>query len=356
GYFSPVQTAGLKRAFDRGFRRRLKYFAWRRSLGQRRRDFPGVADQSQVKYSSAGRENPGASPAQKKHSASAPPSSAVLNRVGLMGEDFTLAPGGRKSIGAPGAAFDRICAAQLGCARRQGKMIRIDSDTHFTPLDAFADLDARYRDPGPRVVELAGGRCRIDYPARAQFVPAHIKPLRVGGRPQSDFEVEPRLEAMARDGFDAQVLIPNNSPFYYDVDAAMGAAVSRSYNRAIGRILEKYPGRFIGIAAVPLQDVNRAIAEARYAVEELGLHSVIVYQNVNGKDLDSEMLWPFYEKMAELNVPLSVHGVDSGPLLGVERFARYNLDVCLGFPFEVFTAIAALVFSGLLERLPALRF
>ncbi len=235
-------------------------------------------------------------------------------------------------------------------------MIRIDSDTHFTPLDAFADLDARYRDPGPRVVELAGGRCRIDYPARAQFVPAHIKPLRVGGRPQSDFEVEPRLEAMARDGFDAQVLIPNNSPFYYDVDAAMGAAVSRSYNRAIGRILEKYPGRFIGIAAVPLQDVNRAIAEARYAVEELGLHSVIVYQNVNGKDLDSEMLWPFYEKMAELNVPLSVHGVDSGPLLGVERFARYNLDVCLGFPFEVFTAIAALVFSGLLERLPALRF
>jgi len=235
-------------------------------------------------------------------------------------------------------------------------MIRIDSDTHFTPLDAFADLDPKYAEQGPRLVALTSGRYRIDYPARAPFVPAHIKPLRIHGRPKSDFEIEPRIDAMARDGFDMQVLIPNNSPFYYDVDAAMGASVSRAYNQAIARILKKYPNKFIGIAAVPLQDIKRAIAEAQYAVKELGLHSVIMYQNVNGKDLDGEFLWPFYEAVEKLAVPLSVHGVDSGPLLGVERFARYNLDVCLGFPFEVFTAISALIFSGALDRFPALKF
>ena len=235
-------------------------------------------------------------------------------------------------------------------------MIRIDSDTHFTPLDAFADLDSKYAGQGPRVVALPSGRYRIDYPARAPFVPEHIKPLRVNGRPKSDFEIEPRLEAMARDGFDMQVLIPNNAPFYYDVDAAMGANVSRAYNQAIARILNKYPNKFIGIAAVPLQDVKLAIAEAEYAVKGLGLHSVIMYQNVNGKDLDSDFLWPFYEAVEKMNVPLSVHGVDSGPLLGVERFARYNLDVCLGFPFEVFTAVSALIFSGVLDRFPTLKF
>ncbi|HKY07290.1 MAG TPA: amidohydrolase family protein [Candidatus Binatia bacterium] len=235
-------------------------------------------------------------------------------------------------------------------------MIRIDSDTHFTPLDAFADLDPKYSDRGPRVVALPAGRYRIDYPARAPHVPAHIKPLRVNGRPRSDFEIEPRLEAMAQDGFDMQVLIPNNSPFYYDVDPAMGANVSRAYNKSISRILKRYPNKFIGIAAAPLQDVKLAIAEAEHAVKELGLHSVIIYQNVNRQDLDSEFLWPFYEAVEKLGVPLSVHGVDSGPLLGVERFARYNLDVCLGFPFEVFTAISALIFSGLLARFPALKF
>jgi len=235
-------------------------------------------------------------------------------------------------------------------------MICIDSDTHFTPLDAFADLNPRYAELGPRLVALPDGRYRIDYPARAPFVPGHIKPLRVNGRPKSDYEVEPRIAAMAADGFDMQVLIPNNSPFYYDVDAAMGANVSRAYNQAIARILKKYPNKFIGIAAAPLQDIKLAIAESEYAIKELGLYSVIVYQNVNGNNLDSEFLWPFYEAIEKMAVPISVHGVDSGPLLGIERFARYNLDVCLGFPFEVFTAIAGLSLSGLLDRFPGLKF
>lgn len=235
-------------------------------------------------------------------------------------------------------------------------MVKIDSDTHFTPLNAFADLNPKYAEHGPRVVALPTSRYRIDYPARERFVPVHIKPLRVNGRPKSDFEIEPRLQAMAQDGFDMQVLIPNNSPFYYDVDADMGADVSRSYNKAISRILKKYPNKFIGIAAAPLQNVKLAIAEAEYAIKELGLHSVIVYQNVNGKDLDSEFLWPFYETIEKMSVPLSVHGVDSGPLMGIERYARFNLDVCLGFPFEVFTAISALTFSGLLDRFPTLKF
>src|SRR5262249_8172361 len=52
---------------------------------------------------------------------------------------------------------------------------------------------------------------------------------------------------------------------------------------------------------------------------------------------------------------LLVHVVDIGPLLGVERYARFNLDVCLGFSFEVFTAISALIFSGVVDRFPKLR-
>ena len=53
---------------------------------------------------------------------------------------------------------------------------------------------------------------------------------------------------------------------------------------------------------------------------------------------------------------MSVLGVDSGPLLGVEHFARYDLDVCLGFPFEVFIAISTLIFGGQLDRFPTLKF
>jgi len=235
-------------------------------------------------------------------------------------------------------------------------MIRIDSDTHFTPLDTFDDLDPKYAEIGPHFVKLPSGNYRVVYKAREPFVPSHIKPLRENGHPPSVFDAAPRIDAMAQDGFDRQVLIPNNAPFYYDVDGQMGASVSRSFNRAIARPLKRYPDRFIGVATAPLQDVRLGIAEAEYAIKELGLHAVIIYQNVNGKDLDGEFLWPFYERIEALGVPLLVHGVDSGPLLGVDRFARFNLDVCLGFPFEVFTAISALVFSGVLDRFPNLKF
>jgi hypothetical protein len=37
------------------------------------------------------------------------------------------------------------------------KMIRIDSDSHFTPLDAFDEVDAKYAAIGPHFV-LPSGR------------------------------------------------------------------------------------------------------------------------------------------------------------------------------------------------------
>jgi hypothetical protein len=53
-------------------------------------------------------------------------------------------------------------------------MIRIDSDTHFTPLDAFAGLDLKYAEQGPHVVALPTGRYRIDLPgARTVRASAH---------------------------------------------------------------------------------------------------------------------------------------------------------------------------------------
>src|SRR5437016_5750890 len=86
-------------------------------------------------------------------------------------------------------------------------MIRIDSDTHFTPLDAFDDLDPKYAEIGPHFVKLPTGNYRVVYKAREPFVPSHIKPLRENGHPPSVFDAAPRIDAMAQDGLDRQVLI-----------------------------------------------------------------------------------------------------------------------------------------------------
>ena len=70
-------------------------------------------------------------------------------------------------------------------------MIRIDSDSHFTPLDAFDNVDPKYAAMGPHFEHLPSGRFKVIYQARDPFVPSHIKPLREKGHAASDLDVAP---------------------------------------------------------------------------------------------------------------------------------------------------------------------
>ncbi|HSE89755.1 MAG TPA: hypothetical protein VLJ79_26315, partial [Candidatus Binatia bacterium] len=72
-------------------------------------------------------------------------------------------------------------------------MIKIDSDSHFTPLEAFDDVDPKYAGIGPRFEILPSGRYRVIYKARDPFVPQHIKPLRENGHAASDLDPAPRI-------------------------------------------------------------------------------------------------------------------------------------------------------------------
>ena len=178
-------------------------------------------------------------------------------------------------------------------------MIRIDSDSHFTPLDAFVEVDPRYAEIGPHFELLPSGRYKVIYQARDSFVPQHIKPLREKGHSASDLDPAPRIDAMAQEGFDMQVLIPNNAPFYYDVDGAMGASVSRSFNKSIARILQRYPNKFIGIATAPLQNIDMAIAETEYAIKELGLQPLSFIKTSTARTLIASFSGPFMNALKD---------------------------------------------------------
>ena len=88
------------------------------------------------------------------------------------------------------------------------------------------------------------------------------------------------------------------------------------YNNSIGRIIEKFPGKFIGLVTLPLQDGELAAQELERAVRQVGLHAPVSYTSVNENDIDIESLWPVYRKAEELNVPIIVHPVNTGPIAG----------------------------------------
>ena len=171
-----------------------------------------------------------------------------------------------------------------------------------------------------------------------------------------------RVADMAMSKFDRQVLVPNNGPFYYDVDPKYGLSVCRSYNNSIGRIVKKFPGKFIGLVTLPLQDGKLAAQELERAVVELGLHAPVSYTSVNENDIDVESLWPVYRKAEELNLPIIVHPVNTGPIAGGWRMTRhyatrgYGFWSAMGNPIENSIALANLMFGGVLDAFPKLRF
>lgn len=244
-------------------------------------------------------------------------------------------------------------------------MAHVDCDSHILPEDAFEEVPSEFRQEGPRVETDAQGNSCVIYPARQRNIPDYARsiPNPFNPRPRSSGNrLDVRIADMAKANIDVQVLVPSNGSFYYDVEPQLAAAVCRSYNNAVGRIVKKYPGKFIGLATLPMQDPKLAVTELDRTVRELGLSGLVCYTTVGDKDLDSEEFWPVYAKAEELGIPVIVHPVNTGPIVGGWRMTRhyatrgYGFWSALGNSMENSVMIANLMFGGVLDAFPRLRF
>lgn len=168
--------------------------------------------------------------------------------------------------------------------------------------------------------------------------------------PQYDarYRIDKHLEYMDAAGIDMAIL----SGFNYTLED------SRTWNDECAKVIQKYPKRFAGFAfALPLCPLyaKEALEETERAVKELGMKGVMIRAQVFGRQLDSRELWPFYEKVSELGVPIFVH--PSSNVLGFEACnAPYDLNETLAREFELATAATRLCLGGVLEEFPTLKF
>ena len=238
-------------------------------------------------------------------------------------------------------------------------VIRIDCDSHFAPDDRFDDVDPRFGRRRPRQWSDAAGRSIVRYPEREANLTAHQRYVYRcfdWSRPNPGLsDPELRIQFLDQVGADMQVLVPDSDPYHYDVEPELATSVCQSYNNAVSRVLKKYPGRFLGLAVLPMQDPDRAVQELDRAVGELGLHAPVVCTNVDGRDLDEPEFWPVFAKIEELGVPLILHPSRSGKMLGIERLRRFHLHNTLGCLYEGAIAMTSLILGGVLDLFPRLR-
>jgi aminocarboxymuconate-semialdehyde decarboxylase len=134
---------------------------------------------------------------------------------------------------------------------------------------------------------------------------------------------------------------------------------ARIANDSMAGIVARWPDRFPAfVASLPMNNVPAALEEMDRAITQLGARGVQIATNVLGRPLDHPDFYPVFERATNHHkVPIWMHPFRpaSQPDYASERKSEYEIWQVLGWPYETSVAMARMVFSGLLQKLPELR-
>ena len=167
------------------------------------------------------------------------------------------------------------------------------------------------------------------------------------------WSLDGRIEKMDEEGVDFQILSMVGPMVYFD-DAGAAVEMARISNDGIAEACHSHPDRFGGLACLPLTaGADASLAELRRCVEKNGHWGIAVGANVAGRPLDDEAFHPVYEELNRLGLPVLIHPL--GPE-GAEMLGDFFLISAVGFMFDTTAAVARLLFKGILERFPDIKF
>ena len=161
-----------------------------------------------------------------------------------------------------------------------------------------------------------------------------------------------RIGDCERDGVTVQVLSTVPIMFSYWAKSADALDLSRLLNDHLAGVVDAHPGRFAGLATVPMQAPDLAVRELERCVRDLGLSGIQIGSHVNDWNLDEPALYAVFEAAQDLDAAVFVHPWD---MMGQDAMRKYWLPWLVGMPAETSRAICSMIFGGVLERLPRLR-
>lgn len=171
--------------------------------------------------------------------------------------------------------------------------------------------------------------------------------------PRETYDVEMRLKDMKRMGVERQILSAVPVLMFYSLDAGLSGEIAASLNESLCDLAAKAPGAFSCMATAPLQDPPAAADELGRAVKK-GHVGVQIGANVAGRNLDDPALDVFWAKAADLDVPIFIHPAAARGF--EDRLQKYYLSNFIGNPLDTTVSVACLIFGGVLDRFPSLKF
>ena len=216
-------------------------------------------------------------------------------------------------------------------------MAIVDFHNHYYPP---AYLDALEKGPSTvQVTRDAEGNPCLHYPGDYNIcVPGHR-------------DIDYREQVLREAGVDTQV-VTLTTPGTHVEEPNNAVRLATLVNDAFARVVSEKRGRFLALATLPLNDPAASVKEFRRCVEQLGMPGAMLFSNINGVALYDQRFWPLYEAANELQAMLFIHPTNP---VGVQAMLDYWLMPLVGFLSDTTLAAAGLVFSGVVERFPKIR-
>jgi aminocarboxymuconate-semialdehyde decarboxylase len=213
----------------------------------------------------------------------------------------------------------------------------IDVHNHFYPPEY---LNALRKGPtAAKVWTDAEGNPVIGYPGDYNVVV-------LGHR-----DIAHRVDVLGKEGVDTQVL-SFTTPGTHIEPAPRAVGLARLVNDAFAAVVEARKPRFTALATLPLNDPEASARELDRAMGDLKLPGAMLFSNVNGVALADPRYRSLYEVANQRGAVLHIHPTNP---VGVEAMTEYWLMPLVGFLFDTTLAAAKLVFSGVVERYPRIR-
>ncbi|MBO9513214.1 MAG: amidohydrolase [Variovorax sp.] len=202
-----------------------------------------------------------------------------------------------------------------------------------------------------------GSKVPADWPSMAPAQACHRHVMISGKvyRTVSDacWSTPRRLQDLPGMGLALQVVSPMPELLSYWMAPADAQQLLRYTNDIMAAMVQEGGGRLAALGAVPLQDLDLAIAELEYVVKTLGFAGVEIGSNVLGVPVGAPQLDPFFEACESLGAAVFVHALRPA---GMERLVGPPaLQQVLGYPGDVGLAAASAITSNLVLRRPRLR-
>ncbi|HVO96336.1 MAG TPA: amidohydrolase family protein [Terriglobales bacterium] len=202
----------------------------------------------------------------------------------------------------------------------------------------------------------------IDWHAHhtAPEVAERIREL-TGKRPHIDAydsaDLSKRIKEMDEVGLDLQLVCQGAGVYADQLPAEQALEIVRQSNDVLAQRVAPHKDRLMGVTALSLKNIDASVKEIERTAAQ-GFRAVLLYPHVDGQMLvDTPATEPIFAKIAELNLPIFLHGAGTAQDPSLARLEDGGAGVAYAVlsDGEVAECCLRMIAGGVFDRHPNLK-